>query len=77
LTPWPKWDPKLVKEEMITLIIQVNGKLRDKVEVEANISKEKAKELAISREKIKKWIEGKEIKKVIFVPGKLINIVVE
>jgi leucyl-tRNA synthetase len=62
---------------MITLIIQVNGKLRDKVEVEANISEEKAKELAISREKIKKWIEGKEIKKVIFVPGKLINIVVE
>jgi leucyl-tRNA synthetase len=76
LTPWPKWDPKLVKEEMITLIIQVNGKVRDKVEVEATISEEKAKELAISREKIKKWIEGKEIKKVIFVPGKLINIVV-
>jgi leucyl-tRNA synthetase len=65
-----------VKEKMITLIIQVNGKLRDKVEVEATISKEKAKELALSREKIKKWIEGKKIKKVVFVPGKLINIVV-
>jgi leucyl-tRNA synthetase len=76
LQSWPKWDPELVKEEMIALIIQVNGKLRDKVEVEANISKEKAKELALSREKIKKWIKGKEIKKVVFVPGKLINIVV-
>jgi leucyl-tRNA synthetase len=76
LQPWPKWDPKLVKEEIITLVIQVNGKVRDKIEVKANISEEKAKELAISREKIKKWIEGKEIKKVIFVPGKLINIVV-
>jgi leucyl-tRNA synthetase len=73
---WPKYDPKLIKEEMITLVIQVNGKVRDKIEVEADISEEKAKELAISREKIKKWIEGKEIKNVVFVPGKLINIVV-
>jgi len=74
--PWPKYDPKLVKEETITLVIQVNGKVRDKIEVETDISEEKAKELALSREKIKKWIKGKEIKKVIFVPGKLINIVV-
>jgi leucyl-tRNA synthetase len=72
---WPKYDPKLIKEEMITLVIQVNGKVRDKIEVEATISEEKAKELALSREKIKKWIGGKEIKKIIFVPGKLINLV--
>jgi len=74
--PWPKYDEKLVKEETIILIIQINGKARDKIEVEADISEEKAKELVLSREKIKKWIEGKEIKKLIFVPGKLINIVV-
>ncbi|MDI6591973.1 MAG: class I tRNA ligase family protein, partial [Patescibacteria group bacterium] len=74
--PWPSYDPNLIKEEKITLIVQVNGKVRDKIEAEANISEEKAKELAISREKVKKWIEGKEIKKVIFVPEKLINIVV-
>jgi leucyl-tRNA synthetase len=73
--PWPKYDPKLVKEETITLVIQVNGKVRDKVEVEAGISEEKAKELAISQEKIQKWIKGKEIKNVVFVPGKLINFV--
>jgi leucyl-tRNA synthetase len=54
----------------------VNGKVRDKIEVEASISKEKAQEIALSLEKIKKWTQGKEIKKVIFVPGKLINIVV-
>jgi leucyl-tRNA synthetase len=76
LTPWPKWDKKLAKEEIITLIIQVNGKVRDKIEVEADISEERAKELAISSQKIKKWIEGKEIKRVVFVPRKLINIVV-
>jgi leucyl-tRNA synthetase len=76
LSSWPKWDEKLAKEEKITLIIQVNGKVRDKIEVEADISEERAKELAISSQKVKKWIEGKEIKRVVFVPRKLINIVV-
>ena len=73
---WPKYDPKLIKKEKVTLVIQINGKLRDKVDLESEISEKEAKELALKREKIKKWIEGKEIKKVIFVPGKLINIVV-
>jgi len=73
---WPKWDPELIKEEMITLVIQVNGRVRDKIEVETSISEEKAKELVISREKVIKWIKDKEIKKVVFVLGKLINIVV-
>jgi len=73
---WPRYDPKLIKEERVILVIQVNGKVRDKIEVEANISEDEAKELAISQEKVQKWIEGKDIKKVIFVPGKLINIVV-
>jgi len=75
LSPWPKYDEKLIKEEKIILVIQVNGKVRDKVEVEADISEEEAKELVISREKVRKWIERKEIKKVIFVPKKLINFV--
>ena len=74
--PWPKYDQKLIKEEIITLIIQVNGKIRDKIEVNVNISEKEAKEVALSREKIKKWTEKKEIKKVIFVAGKLINIVI-
>jgi leucyl-tRNA synthetase len=76
LSSWPKWDDKLIKEEIITLVIQVNGKVRDKIEVEAEITEEKAKELVISSERVKKWIEGKEIKKIVFVPGKLINVVV-
>jgi leucyl-tRNA synthetase len=76
LEKWPEYDSRLIKEETVTLVIQVNGKVRDKIEVEADVSEEKAKELAISRKKVKNWIEGKEIKKVIFVPGKLINIVV-
>lgn len=72
---WPKYDPELIKEKTITLVVQVNGKVRDKIEVEADILEDKAKELAISSEKVKKWIKDKKIKKVIFVPGKLINIV--
>lgn len=74
--PWPKHDPKLVKEDIITLIIQINGKVRDKIETRAGIQEQEARTLAFSREKIKKWTEGKEIKKAIFVPGKLINIVI-
>ena len=76
LEKWPEYDPTLVREEIVTLIIQVNGRVRDKIEVEADISEEKAKELAFSQKKVKNWIEGKEIRKVIFVPGKLINIVI-
>ncbi len=73
---WPKYDKKLIKDDMITLVIQVNGRVRDKIEVEIDISEEKAKELAISSQNVKKWIQNKEIKKVIFVPGRLINIVI-
>jgi leucyl-tRNA synthetase len=74
---WPKYDSQLAKEETITLVIQINGRVRDKIEVAADISEEKAKELALSQEKIKKWIYKEKIEKVIFVPGKLINIVVK
>jgi len=73
---WPKYEPKLIKEETITLVIQINGRVRDKIEVEASFSEEEAKKLTLEREKVKKWIEDKEVKKIIFVPGKLINIVV-
>ena len=73
---WPKPDSNLVKDEIVTLVIQINGKVRDKIEVEADISEEEAKDLVISREKVKNRISGKEIKKIIFVPGKLINIVI-
>jgi len=76
LEKWPEPRPELLKEEIITLIIQVNGKVRDKIEVSVDISKEKARELAVSQKKIKNWVGGKEIKKVIFVPNKLINIVI-
>lgn len=72
---WPEYDPELIKDEKITLVLQVNGKVRDSIEADAGISEAEAKELAMQSEKIKKYIINKEIKKVIFVKGKLINIV--
>jgi len=74
---WPKYDPKLVKDEMIELVIQVNGKVRDRLEVEAGIAEDEAKKLALESEKIKKWVKGKKVVKVIFVQGKLVNIVIK
>ena len=73
---WPKYNPKLIKEEKIKLVIQINGKVRDTIEVDADISEKEAKEIALAQEKSKKWLEGKQIKKVVFVSGKLINLVI-
>jgi len=73
---WPEYDPELVKDETINLVVQVNGKLRDTVEVAADISEDEAKKVALESEKIQKWIKGKEVVKVIFVKGKLVNIVI-
>ncbi len=77
LQSWPKYDPELIKDETIKLVIQINGKLRDTVEVSADISEEEAKNIALTSGKIKKWIAEKEIVKVIFVKGKLVNIAVK
>jgi len=73
---FPSFDLHLLKEDTFVLVIQVNGKVRDQVEVPVEITKEKALELALSLPKVKKFVEGKEIKNVVYVPQKLINIVV-
>jgi len=73
---WPEYDPKIAEKKKITLIVQVNGKLRDKMELEKGIDKSQAIKEATKRAKVKKWIEGKEVKKEIFVENKLINFVV-
>ncbi|MBU3925329.1 class I tRNA ligase family protein, partial [Patescibacteria group bacterium] len=73
---WPKYDPRLVSEEEIELVIQINGKVKDRIKAAADISEDEAKKLALESEKIKKAIDGKGVKKVIFVKGRLINVVV-
>ncbi len=73
---WPEYDKNLIKDEMIKLVIQINGKVRDMIEADADVSEEEAKKLALASEKVKKWIKGSEVKKVIFVKRRLINLVV-
>ena len=73
---WPVHDPSLLKSEIALVVIQVNGKLRSKLEVETSIDQDDLKSMAISDEKVQRFIDGKEIKKIIVIPEKLVNIVV-
>jgi leucyl-tRNA synthetase len=73
--PWPEVDEAATKEEEITLIVQVNGKLRDRLTVPVNISEEDAKAAAMSSENVQQYLAGKQPKKFIYVPGRLVNIV--
>ncbi len=72
---WPGFDPELAKEAEITLAVQVNGKLRDQMVVPADTAPEAYEQLALQRERVQKFVEGKRIVKVIPVPGRLVNIV--
>ena len=72
---WPQWDENLAKLSSITLVVQVNGKLRDKIEADESSSEDELKALALSSAKVKEFTEGKTIVKTIVVPKKLVNIV--
>jgi len=74
--PWPSYDESKLVEDEIEIVIQINGKVRTKIKVASNLSKEQMEEVAVHSPEIKAMIEGKTIKKIIAVPGKLINIVV-
>ena len=73
---WPKYDSRLLKSETSLIVVQVNGKLRSKLEVDASISEDELKSMALSDEKVVRFIDGNEIKKIIVIPEKLVNIVV-
>ncbi|HWP90749.1 MAG TPA: leucine--tRNA ligase [Thermodesulfobacteriota bacterium] len=74
--PWIEWNKELVESAAITVVLQVNGKVRSQVLMDSDSGQEEMKEAAFSDEKVKNYIAGKEIKKVIVVPKKLVNIVV-
>lgn len=73
---WPKYNSKIISEEQINLIIQVNGRVRDTIKINRGISQENAVKLAEQSNKVKNFITSKKIKKVIFVPDKVLNLVV-
>ena len=74
---WCEWDENLAKASKITLVVQVNGKVKDKIEADEGLGNDELKEVALASQKIKELTSGKEIVKVIVVPKKLVNIVVK
>ena len=76
-TPWPKYESELAKEEEIEIPVQVNGKVRSRVRVPADADQALVEQRAFADEKIKAAIAGKKVVKIIYVPGKLLNLVVQ
>src|SRR5205085_4826273 len=76
LSRWPVADPELMKEDELTIVVQVNGKLRGQVEVPNPPAEEVVLAAVKANEKVQAWLAGKEVVKTIYVPGKLVNIVV-
>ena len=74
---WPEWNDAKIVSDTMTVIVQVNGKLRAKLDVATDISEDQIKELALSESNVRKFLEGKEPTKVIYIPGKLLSIVVK
>jgi leucyl-tRNA synthetase len=74
--PWPQWDEDWIAEDEIEIVIQINGKVRHKITTNASTEEKEIQDLALSEERVQKFTENKEIRKMIYVPGKLLNIVV-
>jgi leucyl-tRNA synthetase len=73
--PWPAHDEALARAEMITLVLQVDGKVRDRIQVSADLSETESRELALRNEKVRKFMNGRPAADVVVVPGRLVNIV--
>ena len=76
-SPWPRYDEKYLKTDTITVVVQVNGKVRGKIDVDAEISKDEILKLAKDIPNVKKFLDGKQVVKEIYVKGKLVNFVVK
>lgn len=73
---WPAYNPALTIEDELTIIVQIGGKVRDKLSVPADISEDEVRQMALGSERVKQWTAGKTIANIVYVPGKLINIAV-
>lgn len=74
--PWPSYNPTLIKEDTLTLVIQVNGKVRASVKVPEGFGEQEARDIALAHDRVRHHLRGKEPRRVIYVPGRLINFVV-
>jgi leucyl-tRNA synthetase len=75
-SPWPGYDHDLAQEETVTIVIQVNGKLRDRIDVERDLQEDQVKERALGLDRVQLFVADKEIRKVIYIKNKLVNIVI-
>jgi leucyl-tRNA synthetase len=75
--PWPDYDEEKTKERSVEMVVQVNGKIRSRHQLEINLNEKQVKQIAFSDDAVKRNVEGKTIVKIIFVPNKLINIVIK
>jgi leucyl-tRNA synthetase len=75
--PWPAADPQYLVEDLVTVVVQVNGKVRDQLQVTRDIGQDEMKALALGSGKVQVWTDGKTIVKTIYVPGKLVSVVVK
>ncbi|NUN13469.1 MAG: leucine--tRNA ligase [Myxococcales bacterium] len=73
---WPSWDDELARDQMVTVVVQINGKVRSKFEAEPDASEEVLKHAALADERVVSFLEGKSVSKIVVVRGKLVNIVV-
>lgn len=76
LSAWPKWNDKKINDEMIKIAVQINGKVRAEIIINRDDEEEKVKEQSIKNETVASWVSGKEIKKVIYIKGRIVNIVI-
>ena len=72
----PSWDEELARDEEITLVVQVNGRVRDRIQAPASIEEEEARQLALDSARVRPYVEGSEVRQVVYVPGRLVNVVV-
>ena len=73
---WPEADPRWLKEELVTIVLQINGKLRSQLQVPPELDEREVESRALADPKLQPWIEGKTIRKRIYVPGRLLNLVI-
>ena len=74
---WPEWDSVLVVDEVVSVAVQVNGKLRAVLDMPANANQDEVETNAVKNHQVRKFTEGKKVVRMIYIPGKVLNIVVK
>jgi leucyl-tRNA synthetase len=73
---WPSFDEEALRQEFMTIVVQVNGRVRDRLEVSSDASEEEIRQLALESRRVQRFLAGQAVSKVVYVPGRLVNVVV-